>query len=264
MCTVTCDGFLLRVAGFGDFDARVTIFSQDYGKLNLVAKRLNRPGRLRGQLLTFSLCDLQIKKNRNSNLLILEDCERLLSFPAFSKDIRKLACASCITEVLLRAVPERSPSPELFELLSDSLRQISKSRSPEAMVIAAQLHLLRSLGIGPSFAECVSCGKPIKISPTRFNIEAGGFVCPNCQAGKEPDGQPWTAVKLSRGAISFCRMALHKPIRSLGSISISAALRRELLRFMFLYFAHHLQVELNSARMLGQYLNRHGKKRRNI
>ena len=250
MCTFSIDGIILRVIVGSDFDAQVAVLTQRLGRLNLLARRLNRPGKLRGSLQALTRSRFLLRRMTNSGVVRIEECERLAAFPELLTRYTRFVCASYISELLLLTVPERSPCPELYDLLLPTLACLSDCRGPMAVTLAAELKILSALGYAPCFSHCVVCEKPQKTGRARFLIRAGGIVCPDCWSNHEQDYEGDTGIRLSAGAVAFAKMAMSKPVESLRGASMSRPLARELLRLLGRYKAYHLQAYLNSARLL--------------
>ena len=250
MCTFSMDGVILRVALGSQFDARLSVLTRRFGRLNLVARRLNRPNRLRGSIDALSISRCYVKRMSKSGLLRLEECERELSFPEFATDYVRFVCASYVAEFLLRAVPEKSPCPELYDLLLQGLDGLRNCVGSVAVALAAELKMLDAMGLAPSLSQCVHCGRAVEAKRARYVVEAGGMVCSECWAKRKADYEISSPMRLSPGALAFVKRAIVRPISSLTRTRISRALARELLHLSAQHKAYHLQVQLNSARLL--------------
>ena len=256
MCTFSIDGVILKVAFGSDFDAQIAVLSRRLGRLNLVARRLNRPGKLRGSLLALTQCRFQLRRMTKGGVVLIEECERLAVFPELISSYFRFVCASYISELLLLTVPDRSPCPELYDLLLPTLDSIGKSRGPKAVALATELKILCALGYAPSLSRCVVCSRPQETAMSRFLVGAGGVICADCWSRHKSDYEAGTAVKVSAGVVAFAKMAMSKPIESLGSTRTSHRLARELLRLLSRYKVYHLQLQLNSASVLRRCLGK--------
>ena len=250
MCTFSIDGVILKVAAGSDFDAQVLVLTPRLGRLNLAARRLNRPSRLRGSLLAWTQCRFQLRRIAKTGTVVIEECERLALFPELTSDYLRFVCASYISELLLLTVPDRGPCPEICDLLLPTLSALSSFRGPKAVALAAELKILAALGYAPSLSHCVVCGRPQDSVRSRFLIEAGGVICQKCWSKHAQDSTADTAINVGAGVVAFAKMAMSKPIESLKTTSVSKSLGRELMRLLSHHKAHHLQVQLNSARLL--------------
>jgi len=250
MCTFSIDGVILRVAFGSDFDAQIAVLSRKFGRLTLLARRLNRPSKLRGSLLALTQCRFQLRRMTKSGVVLVEECERQIAFPNLTSNYLRFVCASYISELLLLSVPDRGSCPELYDLLLPTLDFISRSRGPKAVALATELKILSALGYAPSFSRCVVCSRPQETATSRFLVGAGGVICADCWSRHKPDYEAGTAVKVSAGVVAFAKMAMSKSIESLRSTRISQRLARELLRLLSHYKVYHLQVRLNSAQLM--------------
>ncbi len=250
MCTFSIDGIILKTTLGSDFDAQVSVLTQTLGRLNLVARRLNRPGKLRGSLLALTQCRFQLRRMTKTDAVKIEESERLAIFPELMSNYLRFVCASYISELVLLTVPDRGPCPELYDLLLPTLNAISKCRGPRAVALAAEFKILCALGYAPCLSRCVVCSRPQETAMSRFLVGAGGVICPDCWSRREPDYEGDSAIKVGAGAVAFAKMAMKKPIESLRTTSVSRPLARELLRLLNQHKAYHLQVQLNSAQLL--------------
>ncbi|HUT02812.1 MAG TPA: DNA repair protein RecO [bacterium] len=250
MCTFSIDGVILRIVLGSEFDARLTVLTRRFGRLSLVARRLNRPSGLRGSIDALSISHCYVRRMGKSGMLRLEECERELSFPELAADYVRFVCASYVAEFLLLAVPEESPCPELYDLLLQALDCLRNCVGSVAVALAAELKMLDAMGLAPSLSQCVHCGRAAEAKRARYVVEAGGMVCSDCWSRRKADYEMSSPTALSPGVLAFAKRAILSPISSLKRTRISRPLARELLHLSARHKAYHLQLELNSARLL--------------
>ncbi|MBN1592631.1 MAG: DNA repair protein RecO [Candidatus Coatesbacteria bacterium] len=257
MCTFKIDGFILRTTLESDYSARIAFITRPIGRLNLIARRLKYPGNPVGPLMTFSLDRLLVRRIPDSAALRIEELEVIEAFPRLSEEYQRFVCGSYIAELLIRAIPERSPCPELYDLIGPALRCLSECRDPRSIAFAVELNILSALGYSPSFTRCVGCNAPLaEKGDYQFSIGAGGILCPECLKNERTGIAEADCFSLSAGAAAFARMSLCKRAEQLKGASVSKGLGRELFRLLRSYKAYHLQIESNSAELLGALVSR--------
>ncbi len=115
----------------GEADLLLTIFSKEKGKLAVIAKGVRKvTSRKRGTLDTFSLVKLQLAKTKS--LDIVTESELIDSFHSWKKNLKKVALAYYLVEIVDKLTREGEPHYEVFDYLCfalESLGEIQKLRT---------------------------------------------------------------------------------------------------------------------------------------
>jgi DNA repair protein RecO (recombination protein O) len=174
-------GVILKQTKLGEFDKIVTIYTLEHGKVKAVAKGACRPSsKLGGNVepLTHSL--LFLAKGRN--LDILTQSQTINGFLALKSDLWRMACGLYIVELIDSFTVEGSETRPLFDLLLDTLNQLEKPDSSEAVLRYFELHLLHHLGYRPQLHRCITCDSPLKPEINFLSPAKGGLMCPDCNS----------------------------------------------------------------------------------
>lgn len=234
------EAILLAVRDYGDADRMVTLFSRDLGKITAAAYGARRPrSRLSGTVQPFVHADLELTAGRG--LDAVKQCDIRQSFREIRGDLSAVAYANFLAELTGELCPEREAEPAVFELLLAGLGLLTV-RNPRIVALAFAWQLLALAGFGPQCRRCVGCGAELAF-PARFDVSAGGGICPACTGAELIEyneevagfierllGLDWqdpghfsvsgaTLVKTEQLLAAFIAWRLDRPLKSLAFIA---------------------------------------------
>lgn len=235
---------VLRVNDHGDSDKIITLYSEAYGKIVLIAKGAKRSKkRFLNKLELFSHLDVWFAPSRRGTLLRLEQAELVGLFPRLREDYRLYAAASLLCEFVLQWTREQDSEGELFALLLWALQGLAgNDPGVERLIISFHLKLLDIVGYRPDLSACLDCrtlGASRRVV-YRFNPMRNGLVCSRCDSLAKSDQQ--LSLQTVR---SLCRaqdMALEKIER----LQFPPQVSLEALAMLKGYDSHLLQREAQS------------------
>jgi len=170
--------FVLRQEPIKEHDRRYIFFTQEFGKLSLLAigaRKIN--AKLAGHLEIPTLTQIQFTMSRNLRLITaLEEAPYL----EIKKKKKALVTAFWITNLVNGFVIEKQSDADIWKLLFDSFYFLEKNlnKFPEIadftwMYFNAQF--LKILGFLPFLDECIECGS--KTNNRFFSFERKGIIC---------------------------------------------------------------------------------------
>ncbi len=166
---------VLRRRDSGESDRRLTVLTEEQGKLDVVAKGARKAAsRLAGSSdpLTAAVMNLALGK-RN---LFVTQAQPLSSFRKLRSDFERLSLALAFAELVASVAPYEQPFPEAYELLMRSLRLLETHEKPVVALVWAELQLLSVSGFMPQFAFSAVSGKPVSEAEAFLSPRAGGYV----------------------------------------------------------------------------------------
>ncbi len=253
-------GIILRQTKLGEFDKIVTIYTPEFGQLRAVAKGACRPkSKLGGNVepLTYSL--MLLAKGRN--LDIVTQSQTINGFLALKSDLWHMACGLYILELVDSFTVEGGENRPLFDLLLDTLNQLSEPDSNETALRYFELHLLHHLGYRPQLRRCVSCDLPLKPVVNFFSPSKGGLLCPHCNSEENHRSEQIEAISLkpslplSVGALKILRLWQSCDYATARRVRVKPELSSELERVLCEYIRYILQRELKSLTWLKELRN---------
>ena len=153
------------------------------------------------------------------------DCEEV--WPPVREDFDRLVHALHFAALAGHVAPEGEASGDIFELLKNSLDQLSRPGDPEALRVVFELKLLKVSGFEPSLERCYSCLRPVVTEGASFSARGGGVVCEECLAVRRDPVQ-----RLSGGSLALLRKALVISADRAGRLRIGAELKKEIFPLM--------------------------------
>jgi DNA repair protein RecO (recombination protein O) len=118
-------GIILGRRNFGEADRILSVFSEDHGRLSLLAKGVRKPkSRKRGHIEIFSLIKFQAVKGKGLDLITEAEVED--GFDSLRKNLKRISVAYYVTEVVQKITQENEPNTRLFDLITDTLSKLGK------------------------------------------------------------------------------------------------------------------------------------------
>ena len=174
--------FLLKKIEYGEYDAILTFFTEESGKLKAFARSAKKSKKRFGTSL-----DLLILINahfshpkKEDSLYILDSTSIIQMFANIRKDLHKIAAASYILELFYEMTAENVKNRNLFHFLYSFLTSLDENALKLSHLPLYGIKFLRMIGLGPNFLECVICGKPKSAGKWFFRSDKGGIVCSAC------------------------------------------------------------------------------------
>lgn len=126
----------------------MVIFSKNYGKISLLAKGVRKlNSKKRGHLEVFS--QIKFSAAKGKSLDILTETEIINSFPDVRDDLKKVAVAYYLMEVVGKTTKEDEPNTKVYELMLRYLDKLKRHEKLRQVRFDFILELLTTLGFWP-------------------------------------------------------------------------------------------------------------------
>ena len=192
---LSSDAIILKSMKYGDTSRIVTAFTQEYGKISLIAKGARgKRSKFGSALEPLSFSNLVYYQKDGRDLQILSQADTMVQFRQIVEDERKLITGLCIAEFLHAVTMEGDPHSDLFDLTVRQFELLNTSRSaPEHALLRFLLALPDHLGFGLDLNTCIRCRADLGESEAvresvLFDARDGGFACSDCT--RVLDGSP--------------------------------------------------------------------------
>ena len=177
METFTVEAVVLKTDDFGDANRVVTLFSKEFGKLEVNAYGCRRArSSLSGALQMFNHISATLA--RGTKVDTIREAEIIHFYDALTKDLERLAYASFLFEIVNQMTFPRQQELETFNLLTKSLPALSK-RNPKVAALIGACQFMETSGVQLNFVQCVHCGAEIE-GDAAISLLDGGAVCMDC------------------------------------------------------------------------------------
>jgi DNA repair protein RecO (recombination protein O) len=179
--------FLLHSYPFRETSLVVELFTQNFGRLAVVARGARRPkSALRGVLQAFQ--PLVVSWSGKSELRTLLRAEWRERVPLLQG--MGLLCGFYLNELLLKLVLRDDPHEQLFAHYEEALLMLAAQNEQAAILRHFEMRLLKELGYALSLERDIESGKPLQPERhyayviERGPVQAGAGQSANCFLGK--------------------------------------------------------------------------------
>ncbi len=233
---------VLRARNLGEADKIYTLFTQERGKLDAVAKGVRRANsRLAGRL--EFMCESLLGMHRGRNLDVVTSADVVTACWTGLVDPASFGSAHLLAELVDAFCEPDLALPEVYALLRGAIAAIAAAEDPARLIPRFELRLLGELGYAPEAESCVSCGEPLEGRPAWADLEAGGLACERCRpraadghALDPADGANFRALGAARGG----------PLRPAAHATSAVA------RAVDAFVTYHLGKRLKAGKVLDE------------
>jgi len=173
----TVRAIVLKRTDQGESDRRLTLFSLERGKFDVVAKGARKAaGRLSALTEPLTVARFSMAEGKHNRFLtqaIPESAYRNLRL-----DYMRLTVALGTAELFAAILPYEQSDPEAFGLLEATIAGIDSADQPLAPAIWGQLQQLANGGFLPELSVCVASGQEVSDTDPWFSPSAGGIIRP--------------------------------------------------------------------------------------
>ena len=175
---------VLRTRRMGETSKLVTFFTEEFGKLKVVAKGSRKPKSKFGaalELMTEVQAVCYLRDDRE--LQTLSDCDLMRTFPSLLGNLQLMSYGSAACEMIDRLTIDQEPNKRVYACLKGGLCGLEEveSQQVEPLFWYFQVRLAEALGYRPELIECVECRQ---VLDTRglltFTASRGGGLCRTC------------------------------------------------------------------------------------
>ena len=175
------EAIVLRARDLGETSKLLTLFTEGYGKISVVAKGARRPkSRFGASLDLFAHSSIVFYKKTSGDLHLISESTLLQSFSGLQEDVRRLGFASAVVELVDRMVMPGERVSGLFPLLLGGLQALERGGQLSLLLSAVMIKIMAILGYRPQLFVCIACGRPVEGKLAGFHASQGGVVCRDC------------------------------------------------------------------------------------
>ncbi len=153
-------GFFIKKADRGEDNQLFTVYTKDFGKLNILGKAIRKiKSKLRGGAELFYLSELEFIQGKSHKTLT--DTILINKFPDIRQEPEKFKIVSDISEVLDNLVTKEEKDKQIWNLLEETLEKLNSSKKTEIIYYYFFWNLAACLGYEPEFQDRLLDGKKI-------------------------------------------------------------------------------------------------------
>jgi len=235
-------GIVLKGSNFGEADKILTIFTERFGKIKVIAKGIRKiKSHLAGALEPFILSDLQLHEGKT--FYIVTGASIVEDFPKIKGDINQIAKAFFVGELIDNFASESERLIEIFALFLATLKELNGPNRP-VILQAFQLKLVEAAGFKPELYHCLHCKKEIVPNQNFWDDQEGGLICFACHT------QTHHGFPVTDQFIKLMHFFERSDLSEIRRMNISEQLGAEMEKNLENYLHHLLEKELKSSRFI--------------
>ncbi len=184
MSTYLTTGIVLRKRNFREHDRLYTVYSREYGKLELLAKGSRKfASKLAAHLEPFAVVDLMVARGRILDRIA--SVERQQTYSGIQRDYQRATISMLASQLVGMATKGSQRDVRIYELLEELNEYLEDHAEERAndynlLVSSFSLRLLSILGFQPGLDACACCKETDDKVFTHFSVGCGGVVCRKC------------------------------------------------------------------------------------
>jgi DNA repair protein RecO (recombination protein O) len=247
MSSEKATAIVLRTVDFSETSLILTLFTREFGKVQVLAKggrRLKGPFDSALDLLT--LCRIVFLRKSSDALDLLTEAKLVRRFRIPGRDLASLYAGYYVAELLGELTDRYDACPELFDLADEALLGLSVGEPVANHVVRFELGALRCAGHMPSLSICVECDHPVPMTGrVAFGHLDGGVLCGRCRSGKRQ------VASVNAGVLRIMAQLADPASRVWRRIEIDPRSRGELRGLMNQYLWNLLERKPRMHQYLG-------------
>jgi len=210
-------GFIFKKNNLNESDRVFSVFTSDFGKLDIFAKAIRKPvSKLRSGIDLFFLSDIEFIQGKSRKTLTdAVGVQRQLNL---QKDPQKFKIAMAISEVLDNFIKGQERDQNLFNLLNETFKILD---APNFKLQVSRLYyyflwnFIFLQGFKPEIEKCNICSEKLNPYNIYFSNKSGGIICKRCISH---DG---FAKKINSDTVKLLRLILKKDWQIIQKLGIT-------------------------------------------
>jgi DNA repair protein RecO (recombination protein O) len=234
---VSTSAVVLQSRKFGDSSKIVYLYTEEFGKLNLLAKGARQAkSKLSGMLEPLRYINVTFYRKPGRDLHILSSVESLSPMRRINDSLEHLATGLMILESISQTQEGNLPNPVLFGLIIDSLMMLDKLvPNPFNVFTFLQLQLSRELGfeLGLPIDDSLFGGRNVLFSQRNgFQVEKNGTNTDN-------------SYRMSIDSYKYIAQVNSLNLSEISSLHTTRQINTDIKDFFVRYFSFHLEKKFN-------------------
>jgi len=225
-------GIFLKKKNQGEADQLFTIFTEQFGKIEVLAKAIRKiTSKLRSGADVFYFSEIEFIQGKRFK--ILTDALVIDKFNNIRQSSRYLATATATVELADSFITKDEKDAEIWRLLLDVFQRVNLTQSlnhstTQALFYYFLWNFLATLGYPPELHHCPLCEKKLLPETFFFVPREGGVVCWQCFSnnGLKKSGS-WSNICVD--TVKILRVYLKDGWDLAGKLRVGTDIQRNLL-----------------------------------
>tara|TARA_B100000530_G_scaffold164792_1_gene103678 strand:+ start:93 stop:827 length:735 start_codon:yes stop_codon:yes gene_type:complete len=182
------EAIVLNHHKYGNTSLICNLFTEKYGKVNIIAKGARRFKNPNSAILQpCNYIDLVYIFKPTRQIQTLKEASITTCFTKLNTNYNKMIYGLTIMDIVNKISFHDNPCDIIFRLIKKTLLKFNKTKTENLKLyyIFFQIQLSIYLGYYPSFFQCYKCKK--ELEQGNFNLEIGQLFCLDCSIKKRKD-----------------------------------------------------------------------------
>ncbi len=200
-------GLVLRKENRGEADQLFSFYTKDFGKLEILGKAIRKiSSKLRSGADLFYLSEIEFIQGKAYKTLT--DAILIDKFENLRKDLKRLAIAYKISEVLDDLVRDQEKDNKIWHLILETFNKLNSLALSQFNYFLIYYYFLWNLfsvlGYQPEIYNCFFCQRRLEPKRIYFSLKEGATVCNECSRKTKE------AIIINEGLVKILRIILKK------------------------------------------------------
>jgi len=246
---IATNAIVLKRIPYGDTGIIFRVFTEELGKVSVLAKGAWKPKNAAGPLLEpINHLHIQFYNKNTRNIQILKDAGFVQHFSFLRNSLNRIILAFAIVEIIDKSTFENNPYPILYRLGWRALDKLNDGNQNYWFVFAFFLYqVLLRLGFMINLNNCSKCNQPVLQGG--LDDFSGELVCTDCVSRCK--------IKINYNGCAFLRQLSDLHLDDLNTISLSKSDIIESIYFLESFLLFHIGglKRVQSMKMVRKLLN---------
>ena len=234
-------GFVLTKKNSGEADQIFVLYTQDFGKIELVGKAIRKiTSKLKSSIDVFYFIEAEFIQGKKQK--ILTDAIVIEKFLKLRKNQEALACVSQISQAVCLLIPTEKKDDAIWSLLFEAITKINdlslKIENYKLKIILNYFvwNFFALLGFLPELYNCPVC--LTSLLPETFFLSPchGGIICWRCCKKAKQENKLLLVEEISVNAVKTIRFLLKEPFEKCQKLTCHQKDIKDLEKLGELYF----------------------------
>jgi DNA repair protein RecO (recombination protein O) len=175
-------GFVLSARPYAEADKIAELYTAQLGRVRAIAKGVRKPkSKLASVLELFSESHFSLHKRPAGDLYVLGQAKLSNGYAELKKDLPGITALQLLADILIQAMHDTEPHPEIYSLLKDTLGALGeKPGNPELFLAAFGIKFLEFSGYPIELSSCAECESSLERKKAYLIPHRGGALCESC------------------------------------------------------------------------------------
>jgi DNA repair protein RecO len=230
---ISANAIVLKTIPYGDSSIISRLFTEDQGKITVIAKGAWRPKKTTGPLLEpMNHIHLQYYHKNSRDIQILKDVGLIHQFSILRSKLDRIILGQTVVEALDKSTPASNSFPILYRLGWRVLDKMNHADVNFWLVFAFYLYQLSlRLGFMPNLKTCCQCKSVF--SHAFINDHTGELICHDCG--------PQSKLSLNKNSLIFLQKLENLHLDDIRPGMNNTVEMYNALRFLEIFTCIHLE-----------------------